>query len=142
MQLVVRLRCRSAGTCKSASFWIFTGPQERHPSRGPYAYKEGCEDGEERGRYMRYPQRLNFGMKIKCCCSEQPISNQKIILTAISFGDHNNNIRFPSQNSASGYPALAPQVMQKAECGCGVPREDRKWRHARFRHLTSSCISS
>ena len=41
MQLVVRLRCRSAGTCKSASFWIFTGPQERHPSRGPYAYKEG-----------------------------------------------------------------------------------------------------
>ena len=46
-------------------------------------------------------QRLNFGMKIECCCCEQPISNQKIILTAISLGAHNNNIRIPSHNSAS-----------------------------------------
>ena len=50
-----------------------------------------------------YHQRLNFGMKIECCCCEQPISNQKIILTAISLGAHNNNIQFPSHNSASGH---------------------------------------
>ena len=46
-------------------------------------------------------QRLNFGMEMECCCCEQPISNEKIIFTAISLDAHNNNIRFPSQNSAS-----------------------------------------
>ena len=51
--------------------------------------------------YRSHDQKLNFGMEIECCCCEQPISNQKIILTAISLGAHNNNIRFPSQNSAS-----------------------------------------
>ena len=42
-------------------------------------------------------------MEIECCCREQPISNQKIIFTAISLDAHNDNIRFPSKNSASGY---------------------------------------
>ena len=42
-------------------------------------------------------------MEIECCCCEQPISNQKIIYTAISLDTHNNNIRFPSKNSASGH---------------------------------------
>ena len=42
-------------------------------------------------------------MEIECCCCEQPISNQKIILTAISLGAQNNNILFPSQNSASAH---------------------------------------
>ena len=50
-------------------------------------------------------------MKIECCCCEQPISNQKIILTAISLGAHNNNIRFPSQNSASdAHSPLSPHL--------------------------------
>ena len=57
---------------------------------------------------MNTYQRLNFGMKIECCCCEQPISNQKIVLTAISLGAHNNNIRFPSQNSASVDKAAIP----------------------------------
>ena len=48
-------------------------------------------------------QKLNSGMEIECCFCEQPISNQKIIFTAISLDAHNNNIRFPSQNSASAY---------------------------------------
>ena len=42
-------------------------------------------------------------MEIECCCFEQPISNQKIIFAAISLDAHNNNIRLPSQNSASDH---------------------------------------
>ena len=53
-------------------------------------------------------------MEIECCCCEQPISNQKIIFTAISLDAHNNNIRNPAQNSASGnepLPWLATSYM-------------------------------
>ena len=70
-------------------------------------------------------QRLNFGMKIECCCCEQPISNQKIILTAFSLGAHNTNIRFPSQNSASANESwfrilayLLRNWVNSLLCGC------------------------
>ena len=51
----------------------------------------------------RHHQKLNFVLDCECCCCEQPISAQNFFLTAISLDAHNNNIRNPAQNSASGH---------------------------------------
>ena len=45
-------------------------------------------------------QKLNSVMDCECCCFEQPISAHNFFLNAIS-SDAHNNIRNPSQNSAS-----------------------------------------
>ena len=52
---------------------------------------------------MPHHQKLNSVMDCECCCCEQPISKQNFLFTVISLDAHNNNIRNPSQNSASAY---------------------------------------
>ena len=81
----------------------------QHPAEGasyhvvpPLENRISFQNSRGTSDYVTYCQRLNSVMDCECCCCEQPISKQNFLFTVISLDAHNNNIRNPSQNSASG----------------------------------------
>ena len=65
-----------------------------HEKRKDHICDECGHAFNQRSDLKSHMQRLNFWMKIECCCCEQPISNQKIILT-IGCSQQQHSISIP-----------------------------------------------